>query len=433
MVRRLALLLLLLVLVLSPVQAYDLLATVQGRQVVFEALVDVFRQNYWDADYVDWDAWAESYREAALSATTRSAFDNVARRMVYALNDDHSNWVGLVRYVGEEELPPSVEHEGLGFAHDYVAGSGIVVLQVYAQTPAERAGLRRGDVIVRVNGQDVRELDHRGSVSAIFRDAIATGEVKLGVRRRLAHFNVTVIPMPIAFEVVRDLPVGYMLDDETGYLYVPTFNSAGVADEVHRLLAALMQEGMRALVLDLRGNLGGRLSELGLVLGAFIEGPWAQAVSRGSIAWQGTFRIDDKGKGINVLKAADGSSISELRLSAAPVRFEGPMVVLVDAQNSSAGEIGPLVLQRMGRAKVVGEPTRGNVEAVRGFDLPDGSLVMVAVANVQGIDGVRFDDGVVPDVLASASLQELARGFDAPLAEALRLLKEIPFTPGRFF
>lgn len=430
MVRRLALLLLVLLLGLS--QAQDLLATAQGRQVVFEALVDVFRQHYWDADHLDWDAWANYFREDALSATSRSAFEGVARRMVYHLDDDHSNWVGLVRYVSEEQLPPRAEHLGLGFAHDHVAGSGIVLLQVYARTPAERAGLRRGDVIVRVNGRDVRELASRTSPSLVFQDAIATGEVRLGVRRRLSHFNVTVTPAPIAFEVVKDLPVGYLLDDETGYLFIPTFNAPHVAAEVHRLLAGLLEQGMRTLVLDLRGNLGGRLNELGLVLGAFIEGPWAEAVSRGSIAWRSSFRIDEQGRGLNILKNADGSSLAELKLGA-PARFMGPLVVLVDEQNSSAGEIGPLVLQQLGRAKVVGEPTRGNVEVVRGFDLPDGSLVMVAVANVQGVNGTIFDGGVEPDVLASASLQELARGFDAPLAEALRLLREIPFTPGRYF
>ncbi|MBS3966398.1 MAG: PDZ domain-containing protein [Truepera sp.] len=432
MLRRFALLLLLLVLGLSQAQAYDLLATAQGRQVVFEALVDVFRQHYWDADYLDWDAWANYYRQDALSATSRSAFEGVARRMVYHLDDDHSNWVGLVRYLSEEQLPPRAEHLGLGFAHDHVAGSGIVLLQVYARTPAERAGLRRGDVIVRVNGQDVRELASRTSPSLVFRDAIAAGEVRLGVRRRLSHFNVTVTPAPIAFEVVKDLPVGYLLDAETGYLFIPTFNAAHVAAEVHRLLAELLEQGMRTLVLDLRGNLGGRLNELGLVLGAFIEGPWAEAVSRGSIAWRSSYRIDEQGRGLNILKNADGSSLAELKLGA-PARFVGPLVVLVDEQNSSAGEIGPLVLQQLGRAKVVGEPTRGNVEVVRGFDLPDGSLVMVAVANVQGVNGTIFDGGVEPDVLASASLQELARGFDAPLAAALRLLREIPFTPGRYF
>ncbi len=431
MIRRFALLLLVLILGLSQAQ-HDLLATAQGRQVVFEALVDVFRQHYWDADFLDWDAWADYHREAALSATTRSAFDGVARRMVYHLDDDHSNWVGLVRHISEEQLPPRAEQLGLGFAHHHVTGSGIVLLQVYAQTPAERAGLRRGDVIVRVNAQDVRALEGRTSSSIIFRDAIATGEVRLGVRRRLTHFNVTLTPAPIAFEVVKDLPAGYMLDEQTGYLFIPTFNAAHIGDEVHRLLAALLEQGMRTLVLDLRGNFGGRLNELGLVLGAFIEGPWAQAVSRGSIAWQSSYRIDEQGRGVNILNSADGSSVA-VKLAGKPTRFLGPLAVLVDEHNSSAGEIGPLVLQQTGRAKVVGEPTRGNVEAVRGFDLPDGSLVMVAVANVQGISGVVFDGGVAPDVLASASLQELARGFDAPLAEALRLLREIPFTPGRYF
>ena len=116
-----------------------------------------------------------------------------------------------------------------------------------------------------------------------------------------------------------------------------------------------------------------------------------------------------------------------------PASFGGALVVLVDHTNSSAGEIAALVLQNLGRATIVGEATEGNVEAVRGFKLPDGSLVMVAVANMQSAAGETFDGGVVPDVEARETLEELARGFDAPVAEALRALKALPFTPGKFF
>jgi len=92
-----------------------------------------------------------------------------------------------------------------------------------------------------------------------------------------------------------------------------------------------------------------------------------------------------------------------------------------------------MVLREQGRATIIGETTGGNVEAVRGFDLPDGSVVMVAVANVEGTSGAPFDAGLIPDIEAIATLEELARGYDAPVAEALRTLRGLSFTPNKFF
>jgi carboxyl-terminal processing protease len=412
--------------------AHDLTATPQGRERVFNALVDLFRKHYWKEDYLDWDSWAESYRDAALAAETRSAFDSVARRMVYALGDNHSSWVGRVDYIGDPSaLPEETARFGVGVQHALLPGVGVVIERVFPQTPAHEAGLKRGDVIVRINGEDLRSVARSSDVESRFASAIASREVKLTVRRKQQHLSVSLTPRPIRFGEVQSLPTAEMLDAATGYLYLPTFNMPNVAREAHRLLKELQAQGAEALILDLRGNLGGRISELGLVLGAFIEGPWAQAVSRGSVAWQGSYRLDG-GRGVNLLVSPD-ASFEAMAYLESPTFFDGPLVVLVDEQNSSAGEIAAMVLQQRGRAKVVGTRTAGNVETIRGFDLPDGSLVMVAVANVVSIDGRAFDQGVTPDVVARAELQELARGFDAPVAEALRLLKALPFTPGKFF
>jgi carboxyl-terminal processing protease len=116
-----------------------------------------------------------------------------------------------------------------------------------------------------------------------------------------------------------------------------------------------------------------------------------------------------------------------------PVQFEGPLAVIVSRKNSSAGEVSALVLQNFKRATIVGEKTHGNVEAIQDFSMPDGSVMMIAVANLEGIDGTDFTQGIMPDIEASESLQELARGFDAPLAEALKAVKALPFTPGKYF
>ena len=412
----------------------ELWATQRGREVVFEALVDIFRDNYWNEAFTDWDAWAEGHRDEALNAPTRAAFDAAVGRMVHALDDHHSSWIGLVDYVDDrvddgagDEAPRGRASPGLGIVHEYLPGSGVVVRRVYPQTPAA-ALLRRGDVIKNVNARDVRDANSY-EVSAAFRTAVATGEVRLEVQRKRESLQVTLIPAPVYWAEVQGLPQAEMLDATTGYLYMPTFNMPRVAEEVHRLLTDLEAQGARSLVLDLRGNLGGRLSELGLVLGAFVEGPWAQAVSREEVVWRSSYELED-GAGHSFL---EGSGVFSDEVLEHPASFGGALVVLVDETNSSAGEIAALVLQNLGRATVIGEATEGNVEAVRGFRLPDGSLVMVAVANMQSASGETFDGGVVPDVEARETLEELARGFDAPVAEALRALKELPFTPGRFF
>jgi len=416
----------------SLAQAPDLLSSAGGRETVFQALVDIFKENYWDASYTDWDAWAEKYREAAVNASSRRSFDGIARRMVFELEDEHSSWVGRVVYVDDtSSLPQRAGRPGLGFQHNYLEDIGVVLSRVYPQTPAEAAGLKRGDVIVAINNQDVRELGSQTLAGRMFARAVDDGDVLLTVQRSQETLEITVEPAPIRFGEVQNLPQGEMLDGHTGYIYIPTFNASNIAEEVHRLTNELEQQGADALVLDLRDNLGGRLSEMGLVLGAFIDGTWGQATSRGDIAWYSQYAEID-GRGITELIAPDGEALSRSSLES-PARFEGDLAVIVSSRNSSAGEIAPMVLREQGRATIIGEATGGNVEAVRGFDLPDGSVVMVAVANVEGTNGIRFDEGLIPDIEATASLEELARGYDAPVAEALRSLRDLSFTPNKFF
>jgi len=112
----------------------------------------------------------------------------------------------------------------------------------------------------------------------MFARAVDEGNVFLTIQRAQEMLEITVEPAPIRFGVVQNLPQGEMLDDHTGYIYIPTFNASNIAEEVHRLTNDLEQQGADALVLDLRDNLGGRLSEMGLVLGAFIDGTWGQPV-----------------------------------------------------------------------------------------------------------------------------------------------------------
>jgi len=425
---RLCLLILALALPLSWSQQ-ELWDTPQGRSRIFDALVDTFEENYWDEDYRDWQAWGDAFRDDALSTESREDFDAVLRRMVNDLQDNHSRWVGQPNSFSLNGAFEDPKRLGLGFQHRYLSNTGIVIERVYPDTPAAAAGLQRGDVITSINGQD---LTKSMASNRLLTDAVESGEVKLDVSRKKSRLRLDLTPEAIHFDSLSSQPQSSMLDETTGYIYLPSFEGGSVGQDMHDLIRQLESEGAEALVLDLRDNPGGRLGELGLVLGAFIEGEWAEAIDEGEVTWRARYRRSED-QGINALVEPDGRVIASERVENA-VAFNGSLAVLVTRQNSSAGEIGPLVLQNFGRAIIVGEATEGNVEAIRTFDLPDGSLVYVAIANLQSIDGSDFSVGLEPDVRVSdSSLADLARGFDAPVAEALKALKDLPFTPGKFF
>lgn len=410
-----------------------------GRAHVFDALVELFEREYWNPDHRDWPAWGAAYREEALEAVERGEFDAVLTRMVRSLADEHSTWVGRpFPSVGgplEPDLPTPAKLR-LGVQLAYVEDRGLVVERVYADTPADRAGLRRADVITRVGEVDVQRAGSLFEANGVLADALALGTTVLHVERGAVARIVEVAGAVIAFERVAARPYATMIDDTVGYLHVPTFNEDGIATDVHRALRELTASGARALILDLRGNLGGRLLEAGLTLGAFVDGTWAVASVRGERAWRAVYALEagpaGTARGVARLEGPDGAVLGELRL-VDPLRFEGPVVVVVGAENASAAEVVAGALAESGRALVVGERTAGNVEAVRAFELPDGSRVLVAIANLATGAEASLDGGVVPDVEARSTVRELARGVDPPVAEARRLLGELPFVPGRFF
>jgi len=308
----------------------------------------------------------------------------------------------------------------------------VVVERVYAESSAAAAGLRRGDVLVQLGDTPLLGLAGWLQVEQLWMTATLQAGATLWVQRGSTRVAL-VWPRAGRWPGRPDAPYATMLDSPVGYLHIPTFQELGVAAEVHRLVASLGAQGARSLVVDLRGNSGGRLLEAGLVTAIFSEGVWAVAVAREGVAWRGTAAFD---AGRDTLTARllepGGGNLGEAEL-VSPTRFHGELVVLIDADTASAAEVVAGSLAALGRALVVGEPSAGNVEAVRLYRLSDGSRVLIAIAELAAADGSPIADGVTPSARLRASPEDLARGVDPPLAEALRRLGGLPFTPGRIF
>jgi carboxyl-terminal processing protease len=165
--------------------------------------------------------------------------------------------------------------------------------------------------------------------------------------------------------------------DGVGYLRLADLVQPGSAEGAREAVAALERGGARSLVLDLRGNPGGRMVTMMQVAGVFTRGFLWRALTRWSLP---------------LPYPALGGPATSL-----------PLAVLVDEHVHSAAEGLAGALQRQGRALVVGATTAGNVEAVLPFCLRDGAQAWIATGVLAPIGGPTWEGvGVVPDVVAPA-------------------------------
>jgi carboxyl-terminal processing protease len=161
--------------------------------------------------------------------------------------------------------------------------------------------------------------------------------------------------------------------DGIGYIGVADLVQAGVAEGVRRAVAELEGGGASALVVDLRGNPGGRLVTMMQVAGVFTRGFLWRALTRWSLP---------------LPYPALGAPATDL-----------PLAVLVDGDVNSAAEGLAGALQAQGRAVIVGATTAGNVEAVLPFCLRDGAQAWVATGVLAPLGGPTWEGrGVVPDL-----------------------------------
>lgn len=261
----------------------------------------------------------------------------------------------------------------------------VIINEPYANSPAAKAGLQCGDEILAIDGESVVGLTSSQS-SEKMRGEPAT-KVVFTVRKLRTGETVEV---PIIREKIHmpDVEYAAMLDGNVGYILQTGF-SEGVSDEVAAAIRKLKDQGMKKLVLDLRGNGGGLLAEAVGVASLFLP--------------KGTLVVTAKGR--------EPSSNYTLKTVREPVDTKLPLIVLVDSGSASASEIVAGVVQDTDRGTVMGERTfgKGLVQSIR--QLPYGGELKITTAKyytpsgrcVQAIDySNRKEDGSVghiPDSL----------------------------------
>lgn len=231
---------------------------------------------------------------------------------------------------------------------------GVLINEVYENSPAHKGGLEPGDVILTIDGESVAglkvsECSSRMKGTAGTEVHFLVEKVRGGGRKELTVTREK-IHLP-------DIQYAGMLDAKTAYIALSGFTS-GLADQLRSKLPALRRQGMKELVLDLRGNGGGLLQEAVEIVGLFVP--------RGSLVVTSKGRSKDEDR---VYKTQE-----------APFDVNLPLIVLVDSQSASASEIVAGALQDMDRATVMGQRTfgKGLVQSIR--PLPYGGQLKITTA-----------------------------------------------------
>lgn len=214
-----------------------------------------------------------------------------------------------------------------------------VISEPFENSPSQRAGLKAGDVIMRIDGKDVKGLGTPKVSNMLRGEAGTTFElvVRRGNEEKTIHITRQTIQVP-------QIPYYGMLEDGIGYIFLADFTE-GAFKKVQQAYTELRQQGIGKLVLDLRGNPGGSVNEAVDIVNLFVP----------------------KGRKVVYTRGKMKHTEHEYNTAYEPVDTVMPIVVLVDGGSASASEIVAGSLQDMDRAVVMGIRTygKGLVQMVR--------------------------------------------------------------------
>ena len=320
--------------------------------------------------------------------------DGILKGYVDGLDDVYSV------YYNEEETKAlqestSGEYYGVGAVLTEDATTGVVtIVEVYEDSPAEKAGLKAEDILYKVDDTEVTGMDLSKVVSYIKGDEGT--DVTLTVIRgdRSDEIELTATRAKIEAHTVSYK----MLEDKIGYIKVTEFDTV-TTQQYTDALDDLENQGMERLIVDLRNNPGGNVSTVCDMLDRMLP--------EGLIVY-----TQDKDGNKN-----EASSDEENQ-------FTKPLVVLMNGNSASASEIYAGAIQDYGLGKIVGTQSYGKGVVQQIFDLGDDTSLKITIADYYTPNGRNINgQGITPDVEVEYEKDENNSEADNQLDKAIEVVK----------
>ena len=316
--------------------------------------------------------------------------DDMLKGLMNGLGDDYAAYYTADEY---KEIMNTTQgdYRGVGMImQQYADTKEVLIVGVYEGTPAETAGIKAGDILEEVDDMVCTENDLNVIAAAIKNGSGDTVHLKL--RRDEEEYEVDVEKAEIEVPVVG----GKMLDDQIGYIQITQFTGL-TSDQFAEQYKELTDQGMKALIVDLRNNPGGLLDSVVDTL--------RQILPEGMIVYTQTK------DGTKKEYTCDGETPIEI-----------PLTVLVNENSASASEIFAGAVHDHEIATLVGTKTFGKGIVQQTFPFTDGSAIKMTIAKYYTPNGVCIHgEGISPDV--EVELPEDATE-DVQLNRAIEVAKE---------
>ncbi|NOY98496.1 MAG: S41 family peptidase [Chloroflexi bacterium] len=342
-----------------------------------------------------WQSWQivhDQYVDQPVDDT--KLMEGAIRGMLESLGDQHTSYMDPDQYL-QANMDIEGEYNGIGAWVDST-GEYLTIVSPMPDSPAEQAGLKPGDQIIAVDGEDMTGIAGELVIRRVLGPAGST--VHLTVRREGAD-------EPLEFDVIRahiTVPSvdGKMLDDNIGYVHIYTFG-ANTTSELRSTLEDLLAQNPQGLIIDLRNNGGGFLQTAIEVGSEFIP----------------------KGKVILYEQYGDGSRDTHKAIPGG-LATEIPLVVLINEGTASASEVVAGAIQDYGRGQLVGVTSFGKGSVQNWIELSDNQgAVRVTIAkwltpNERTIHKIGLD----PDVVVEMTKEDYEAERDPQLDKAVEVL-----------
>ncbi len=373
--------------VADPTEAPDTAAVEDGGTIhpgIFEEIIDILQEDFVEPDRID----------------RQYLFEGAIGGIFTALNDPHSTYIDPRTFaVSRGDFRGAFQGIGATIAQQ---DNYVVIVRPLPGTPAERAGIQPGDVILEVDGESAEGWSVE---KAVLRIRGRTGTtVELLVRH--SDGSEELIPITrdeILVASVGTAPPGGVLKDsddnevtDLAYIRISTF-TARTPTELRQAIEAAGD--VKGLVLDVRSNPGGLLVETAQVADMFLDG--------------GTILVQVDREGNEQVFDAQPGTFSDL-----------PIAILQDEFSASGSELLAAALQENGRAIVVGANSFGKGTVSHARDLSNGGAVYVSIARWLTPDRNLIEGrGVIPDIEVELTIEDIEERRDVALFRAIDALR----------
>jgi carboxyl-terminal processing protease len=341
-----------------------------------------------------WEAWQIVHKQFVdQPVDDLKLMQGAIRGMLDALGDQHTGYMTPMEYQ-QATTPLDGSYTGIGAWVD-TSGDLLTIISPMPDSPAERAGLKSGDEIIAIDGEDVTRSDPSVVLQSVLGPEGTSVVLKIQRHEPEETLEFTIVRERITIPSIESK----MLENKIGYVALYSFAET-TSEDLELALRQILAEEPVGLILDLRDNSGGYVDTAIEVISQFIP--------------SGVIMIEKLGSGEEIpFEAIPGGLATEI-----------PLVVLVNGGSASASEIAAGAIQDAERGKIVGTTTygKGSVQNWIPLDNDQGAVKVTIARWLTPAGRLIHEIGLTPDIVVEITEDDIAAERDPQLEKAIELL-----------